>query len=65
VPEDDKNYVVSHSELWPDISEVRDKLFKPSSLDSECKIQFLDLPAVHCYAEKISDDFFNELSDTN
>jgi hypothetical protein len=44
---------------------VRARLFKQSALDTECKVEFLDVPGLHCYGEEVSDAFFDELADTN
>jgi ankyrin repeat protein len=42
-------YAVTDSELWPDKKVIDESLLKSSPLDSEIVIEFLDVPAMHCY----------------
>lgn len=58
------DYAVSYSELWAAMADVSDKVLKKSPIDSEIKLEFLDIPAIHCYSEKVSSEFFKALADT-
>ena len=39
-------------------------MFADSKVDTEVKIEFLDVSGVHCYTEAVSQDFFEALSET-
>ena len=50
-------------ELWPDRLTVEEKLFTKSVLDTEIKLEFLDIPTVHSYTGKNGAAFFKALAD--
>jgi hypothetical protein len=37
------------AELWNDIGEIEKKLFKVSPVEGDVKLQYLDLPYIHCF----------------
>jgi hypothetical protein len=41
--------------LWPDKNAVKEKIFVVSHIDTEVKLEFLDVASVHCYQEKVGD----------
>eukprot|EP00347_Sterkiella_histriomuscorum_P010355 403376619 len=55
-------YAVQSCELWPDRLAVEEKLFTKSQLDSEIKLEFLDIPTIHSFAGKNGQAFFNSLA---
>ena len=56
-------YAVSACELWPDMNQVDSLLFDKNALDTEIKLEFLDMTKLHSYTEKVGDEFFNALAD--
>jgi hypothetical protein len=60
----DLDYVVVSSDIWYNPSDVESMLFTVSPLDSEINLRFLDIPQLHCYQEKVGDEFFKSLGDT-
>ena len=40
-------------------------MFKPSPVEQDIKLEFLDLPKLHCYGNKITDTFFDSLANTD
>lgn len=62
---DGLDYSVGTCELWPDISNVEKQLFVPNSqLDSEVKLELIDMTKIHSYQEPIGDEFFKALADS-
>ena len=59
------DYALTVSDLWPDKFELKKKIFIDSQMDTEVKVEFLDVVGIHCYSEKVGDDFFNALADCN
>lgn len=43
------DYSLCVSELWPDKNDVKKKLFVESHIDTEVKLEFLDVASIHCY----------------
>ncbi|CDW78106.1 wd-40 repeat protein [Stylonychia lemnae] len=57
------DYAVNTVELWPDSDHIQKKFFMQSNIDSEVVLELLDVPSVHCYQEKVSEQFFEALAD--
>ena len=54
--DEDMNYAVTHSELWANIDEVSKALMDQNNpVDTEIKLEILDVPALHCYQEPVGD----------
>ena len=51
--------------MWMDVKEIETSLFKESPVEQDIKLEFLDLPKLHCYGNKTTDEFFNALADTD
>lgn len=50
---DDLDYCLTTAELWPKKDELKTKVFF-GDLDTEVKLEFLDVVGIHCYTEKVS-----------
>lgn len=61
----DLDYAVNSCELWPDMDQVDKMLFSNDPRESEIKLEFLDMPKIHSYSEKIGDEFFEALADSD
>lgn len=48
-----------------DSKEIETKLFKESPVDADLKLEFLDLPKLHCYGNKSATAFFDALANTD
>jgi len=48
-----------------DTKQIELALFKESPVDSELKLEFLDLPKLHCYGNKTATAFFDSLANTS
>lgn len=48
-----------------DTKEIEKNLFKESPVESDIKLEFLDLPKLHCYGNKVTDSFFDSLANTD
>jgi len=48
-----------------DVKEIEKTLFKESPVESDIRLEFLDLPKLHCYGNKVTDSFFDSLSNTD
>lgn len=51
IKEGDLEYRITTAELWPDKNELKKKVFDQSAVDTEVKLEFLDICGVHCYTE--------------
>ena len=60
-----EGYVLDACQLWPDKFDIKRKLFKESPLDQEIKLEFIDLPLIHSFGNKISKRFFDSLATVN
>ena len=38
-----------------DVKEIEKALFKTSPVESDIKLEFFDLPKLHCYGNEVSD----------
>jgi hypothetical protein len=58
--------IVATAELWSNENEMLDSLFKMNEdgidVENEIKVSIIDIPAVHCFQEKIGDEFFDNLA---
>lgn len=61
---DGLEYGMTTAELWPDKNELKKRVFDEQHIDTEVKLEFLDVVGVHCYTEKVGTDFFNALADS-
>ncbi len=57
-----EDYAVESCELWPDKLDVEYKLFSKEKIDTEIKLEFLDIPMIHSYTGKMGNQFFNSLA---
>ncbi len=48
-------YAIATCELWPDMDSVDKLLFDPNALDTEIKLEFLDMTLIHSYSEPLGD----------
>lgn len=51
IKENGLEYRITASELWPDKNELKKQIFDTSAVDTEVKLEFLDMVGVHCYTE--------------
>lgn len=58
------NYGITVSELWPDRNVIIKSIFLQSEIDTEVMLEYLDISSVHCYSEKIGDQFFEALAES-
>ena len=58
------DYVYTTGSLWDSTQQVEDRLFQVSPVDADIKLEYLDLPRLHCYGDKAGDEFFSALADT-
>lgn len=61
----DLPYVLAIAELWPDKNALKKSIFNETHVDSEVKLEFLDVVGVHTYTEKVASEFFNALAATD
>jgi hypothetical protein len=60
--------IVATAELWSNENEMEDSLFKMNEdgidVENEIKVSIIDIyiPAVHCFQEKIGDEFFDNFA---
>jgi hypothetical protein len=50
--------------MWDDLSEIEDRIFVPSTVEVDVKIEYLDLPGLHCFEVGTEDKFLDALADT-
>lgn len=62
--EGDMPYALSVAELWPDKNEVKKNIFNEVKVDTEVKLEVLDVVGVHTYTEKVGYEFFDALAET-
>ena len=63
---DGLDYGLVVSELWPDKNVLRQQVLqdgkgKNQGVETEIKLEFLDVSCLHCYQEKVGDEFFDAL----
>jgi hypothetical protein len=58
------DYGLIAAELWPEQNKVRERIFTEAKVDTEVSLEYLDVPFVHCYQEKIGDEFFDALANS-
>jgi hypothetical protein len=58
--------IVATAELWSNENEMEESLFRMNDdgidVENEIKVSIIDIPAVHCFQEKIGDEFFDNLA---
>jgi hypothetical protein len=50
--------------MWDDLTKIEDQLFIPSTVEVDVKVEYLDLPGLHCFGEGTEDEFLDALADT-
>lgn len=59
-----KTYASIESQVWMDTKQIEKALFRESPIESDLKLEFLDLPKLHCYGNKTTNAFFDALANT-
>jgi hypothetical protein len=56
-----QEYGIGVAQMWTDVKLLEQQVLTVSPLDQEIKLELLDIPMIHCYQEKVGDDFFEAL----
>jgi len=58
-------YACIESHIWMDTKDIEKSLFKESPVEADIRLEFLDLPKLHCYGNKTTTAFFDSLANTD